>query len=105
MDAGAARWFLVGEQEIRALVDGRKTQEREVISSTLCPFGKSGDLLWVKESCWQDRRDTRVVVYEATPDYYRDADGVIRYEPDDGRLDALKNNRFWKRVKPLSMPR
>jgi hypothetical protein len=71
MGTGAARWFLVEEEEIRALVDGRKTQKRQVIRSKVCPSGKPDDLPWVKESCWQDQRDTRVAVYEETPDDYR----------------------------------
>jgi hypothetical protein len=105
MIAGAGRWLLLlKEEKIRALVDGRKTQKRQVMTSELCPFGKPGDLLWVKENHWKERRDTGVVVYEATPDYYRDADGVIRYEPDDGRLDALKHHKFWTWVRALGMP-
>ncbi len=106
MIAGAGRWLLVEAEEIRALVDGRKTRKRGVITAgLLCPFGKPGDLLWVRESCGQDRRDRRVVVYEATPDCCRGADGVIRDEPDEGRLDALKHHRCWKRVRALGMPR
>jgi hypothetical protein len=53
-DMGSARSFPVGEPGIRALLDGRKTQDRRLIRSILCPYGKPGDLLWVEESCWQD---------------------------------------------------
>jgi hypothetical protein len=39
------------------------------------------------------------------PDYCRGADGVVRDEPDEGRLGALKHHRCWKRVRALGMPR
>jgi hypothetical protein len=105
MMAGEGRWLLLEkEQEIRALVDGRKTQKREVITSKCCSYGQPADLLWVKEPYWQERRNTGVVVYEATPEYYRDADGVIHYEPDEGRLDALKHHKCWQWVRALFMP-
>jgi hypothetical protein len=105
MRASAGRWLLPAKaEEIRALVDGRKTQKREVITSKCCSYGQPGDLLWVKEHYWQERRNTGVVVYEATPEYYRDADGVIRYEPDEGRLDAVKHHKCWQWVRAVLMP-
>ncbi len=75
-----ARPILFSGPMVRALLDGRKTQTRRVLKGTteyrgpynpaylevhkrsdgwadICPFGKAGDLLWVREGFSYDRLD------------------------------------------------
>jgi hypothetical protein len=41
---------------VQALLVGQKTQTRRIKKSEICPYGKIGDLLWVRETFCQDAR-------------------------------------------------
>lgn len=51
-----ARPILMSASMVRALLEGRKTQARRIVKPVpshpmhVCPYGKPGDLLWVRES-------------------------------------------------------
>lgn len=81
--------------------------------SIRCPYGKPGDLLWVKESHWRDWREPNVVIYDATPEWgkYRDEPFPVRSTNPDGHQPTREESRaamlpkFWRRRSPMLMPR
>ena len=50
---------------VRAILDGVKTQTRRVAKPGRCPFGKRGDLLWVREK-WRPSQIEGKAWYAAT---------------------------------------
>jgi len=65
--------ILMSAPMVRAILEGRKTQTRRIykresvihlvrmesgadacVTDAVCPYGKVGDRLWVRESCWID---------------------------------------------------
>lgn len=61
----------------------------------LCPYGKTGDLLWVRESCWwfKDEHDPVLGYSPPTP----------TIEDVEFRADAEKSGRIWR--SSIHMPR
>ena len=113
---GRERPILFSAPMVRALLDGRKTQTRRIIKRTalewleegftpefvaepgnaaICPFGKPGDRLWVREAWsaeWSWRHEKPRDIIPAAPIWYW-ADG----DPAE---------RDWTRPKPsIHMPR
>jgi hypothetical protein len=89
---------------VRAILEGRKTQTRRIckaedpnlhgaVSKNIyCPYGKSGDRLWVRET-WCPVNDEqyggdRWVDYRATPKYSAEHPAGWENAPDDA--EALK---------------
>lgn len=110
------RPILFSDSMVRALLEGRKTQTRRIVKnpddgvSTCiakndawpllikskqgrwidrpCPYGKSGDLLWVRESFWQHRDEKEII---------RGADCVVTH-----RFASFCG---WKKKPSIHMPR
>lgn len=45
-----SRPILFSGRMVRAILSGKKTQTRRIINKESCPYGKDGDILWVRES-------------------------------------------------------
>lgn len=75
------RPILFSGEMVRAILDGAKTQTRRVVKPQRdtvnlgwdhfkgrisCPYGRSGERLWVKETFWIDEDDQPVCFYAAT---------------------------------------
>jgi hypothetical protein len=112
---------------VRAILDGRKTQTRRVVKfrprkdgaklvpeilaragvGAACPYGQSGDRLWVKETTWFDQREPdECVIYAATPQWhkYRLRDKVEAWEAAI-TTDYLERHEFWHRRPSIFMRR
>ena len=126
---------------VRAILEDRKTQTRRVINPQpswigrailfslkwissgsddwrICPYGRPGDLLWVRETFLLDERNTKgripqEVIFDATPEWALDHTGGlvrVRYitgqivPPDAARL-SIDTNRFWHRHPAIFLPR
>jgi hypothetical protein len=80
-----------------------------------CPYGQTGDRLWVRESVWRDRRDRNVVIYAATPElarYQSDPEIIHATYPDGSAMPTreqmeaeMRSNQFWSRTPSIHMPR
>lgn len=79
-----------------------------------CPLGNPDDTLWVQEDWWSDRRDTGVVIYDATPEFgrFQDKPGqVIRSRFLDDTLPTREESyaamlpKFWTKQPAKTMPR
>ncbi len=69
-----------------------------------CPYGRPGDLLWVREGGWLDKEEARFFVYEADRTLCKQADTggfieVMEAVPDE----AMRRN--YRRVPSIHMPR
>ena len=124
---------------VRAISEGRKTHTRRIIkpqpdtirsgkpftvgglptSPIICPYGRPGDRLWVRENFWQAGD------YHATyPDddqgawfgsrrVFYSADGTPPNEPNNhypnglrnGKYSAAEPNRIWRSRPSIHMPR
>lgn len=84
---------------VRAILDGRKTQTRRVVkprqgmlddwTGLPCPYGKPGDRLWVRETC-----------------YFEQPHGEVIYRADPGSEKALDPEFTGLRWRPsIHMPR
>lgn len=126
-----ARPILFSAPMIRALRDGRKTQTRRIVkpqpfaddsvagwavidragsirrwhpalAEMDCPYGKPGDLLWVRENGWERPERTPQMMREGADTwapYYYDADGLT-----DAENEQFKAWGF-KRRPSIHMPR
>lgn len=87
---------------VQAILDGRKTQTRRVIKPHLtdvasfikCPYGKPGDVLWVRET-WQETTS----LHPSDQNY-----GYIYKASDNGR-EWENNSENWKWKPSLFMPK
>lgn len=82
-----------------------------------CPYGLPGDRLWVREAHWRDIRWSRVVIYDATPEYAKYQNDIaltrctfpntdITHElPTGDEVRASMLPKFWKRKPSIHMPR
>lgn len=76
---------------------------RGVWHRDLCPFGEPGMVLTCKETWWSDRRDSGVVIYDATPEWgkYQNEATPIRSTCPDGHRPTREECRqamlpkFW----------
>lgn len=73
-----ARPILFSTPMVEALLEGRKTQTRRIVNFGLhpdgntnnypplnaCPYGNVGDLLWVRETFWENISDKSFAWYE-----------------------------------------
>lgn len=83
-----------------------------------CPYGKSGDRFWVKETFILDERNTKgkapqEVIYDATPEWAMDHTGKLArvhyitgeiVSPEDAR-SSIDANKFWHKKPSIFMPR
>jgi hypothetical protein len=88
------RPILFSAPMVRALLDGRKTQTRRVVKpqslvghygggvTSRCPYGVTGDRLWVRETWCQKMDDGRFVDGEAY--YFADDIDVMKDDGDGG---------------------
>lgn len=107
------RPIIMSAESVRAIIDGRKTQTRRMVSArsrrSACPYGKSGDRLWVKEAWYCD--DFRIAHWRRLSDPRSELGYAMDYlsthscgayeagcpcRDDDGR-------RAWR--SPIYMPR
>lgn len=123
------RPILFSAPMVQAILTGNKTQTRRVIKwplmdktqwfeldqsygielanpsspiDHLCPYGKIGDQLWVRENGWERPERTRQMMREGADTwkpYYYDADGLNEHDVDD-----FKSWGF-KRRPSIHMPR
>lgn len=88
--------ILFSTEMVQAILDGRKTQTRRVVKPQhlrgnlgpdgsmsdeiirLCPYGKPGDILWVRET-WARDVYTRDYVYKASADVFYS--GIPAWKP------------------------
>jgi hypothetical protein len=89
---------------------------RPVIKVT--PRVQPGDVIWVKETIWVDKRDPKaLVIYAQDPRYYKyKVDGKLKMCRHDHGLKsepltleeaqhAVESNKHWKRQSSMLMPR
>jgi hypothetical protein len=115
---------------VRAILQGRKTQERRVVRpqpdctrtslascagnrsvrviamregmfSIFCTFGQPGDRLWVKENHWRYKENVSVKMLRDGADTWPMVKGEYLEYDDDGQLEGLG----WKKYSPIFMPR
>lgn len=126
------RPILFSGEMVRALLAGTKTQTRRVVSARhllggppleylldVCPYGRPGDTLWVRESFWEagdfhsvgDSGDCYQWVGGRR--YVYAADGTPPNEPNRHYPDGLRNGAYaaadphaiWRRFPSIHMPR
>lgn len=114
------RPILFRPELVRAILSGKKTVTRRrahlkgVIplahGGTLVPhrFGEPGDRLWVREATWVHPAESRLLVYDATPNVGFDLSIGQPYEAaeanDPALLDYLRKAK-WRRCPSIHMPR
>lgn len=142
------RPIIFNAEMVRAILDGRKTQTRRIVANVqpdncltlrkptktkggmhthvidapkhdLCPFGKVGDRLWVRETWWQAGYGIRS--YPEADEFswcgsrrvHYAADGNPPNEPNSDYPKGLRNGNFsaaapntvWKKRPSIHMPR
>jgi len=93
------RPILFSTPMIQAILDDRKTQTRRVVKEPkalwkkgmllksgkmICPYGKPGDILWVRETwcnSWNINTQEWDVMFKASEGYVYDEDGPVRWKP------------------------
>jgi hypothetical protein len=69
------RPILFSTPMVSAILEGRKTQTRRIlknpeVSMQNCPYGKPGDLLWVRETWGIEKRKEKRIVFKARMNDY-----------------------------------
>lgn len=102
---------------VRAILDGRKTQTRRVAKldprmnegeeGDWSPYGRRGDVLWVKETFWVDRREPNgCVIYAEEPSKHKYRNCGVVEESEHGCTTAfLEGHEFWMRRPSIFMPK
>ncbi|MBU9579574.1 hypothetical protein KTE26_14160 [Ralstonia mannitolilytica] len=102
MEQRKERPILFSGAMVRAILDGRKTQTRRVAKLTfwpresdvlLCPFGRPGDRLWVRENGWERPERTPKMMRDGADTwapYYFDADGYSEQDKADFKAWGFK---------------
>ena len=120
---------------VRAILEGRKTQTRRIIKgvnrgncmilkkstktkmgiethvldatkNNLCPYGKPGDLLWVRETWMQETEEgipTGGIIYKASSNPVQDGDIKLRWKPSIYMPKAT--TRIWLEITGVRVER
>lgn len=87
------------------------------LGAITCPYGRSGDRLWVRENFWYDTREpNECVIYSEDEDKfkYRTGDRGVQSRRDranrmpfvgDEPTAQISQNKFWKQKPSIFMPR
>jgi hypothetical protein len=108
---------------VRAILDKKKTQTRRIVKDTaldwlapdmftpefvaspennLCPYGKVGDILWVRETWWKRPFLTRKDLKDGAdtwPEYEYETEKIMAWD------EAELKHYGWKRMPSIFMPK
>lgn len=117
------RPILFSAPMVRAIIDKKKTQTRRIVKDTplewlapdmftpefvaspennLCPYGKVGDILWVRETWWKRPFLTRKDLKDGAdtwPEYEYETEKIMAWDETE-----LKHYG-WKRMPSIFMPK
>jgi hypothetical protein len=97
-DMARERPILFSTQMVRAILGGRKTQSRRVVTTLKCPYGLPGDRLWVRET-WQAWRQTSYEYdeWEVETDADRMRDSKMEYRATSDSAGPWRPSIFMPR--------
>lgn len=107
-------------ESVRAFLAGRKTQTRRVIKpqptkiippKTIlerCPYGKVGDLLWVRETYARWSNDFSNIIYQDNPEFAGlGKQNVVlnKLRASEKTTNKMECVGFWQKVPAIFMPK